>query len=161
MLTYHLHNRFPKEIKAGSVCNDIISNVDFAPLWLDLAGVRKPTYMQGYSFRPLLHGKTPDDWQKVAYHRYWMHNDTPHMARAHYGIRSQRYKLIYWYNLDYGLAGTKPGGEPPEWELFDCEKDPLELFNCYGSEEYKDIVKEMTDMLEDKMLEIGDIWEHR
>ena len=89
--------RFPKEIKPGSVCNDIVSNVDFAPLWLDIAGQPTPSYMQGHSFRKLLHGKTPVDWQKVAYHRYWMHNDSPHECRAHYGVRNQRYKIIYWY----------------------------------------------------------------
>ena len=88
--------RFPKEIKAGSVCDDIVSNVDFAPLWLELAGHPIPSYMQGFSFRPLLRGLTPKDWQKVAYHRYWMHNDSPHEVRAHYGVRNERYKIIYW-----------------------------------------------------------------
>ncbi|KAI0020905.1 alkaline-phosphatase-like protein [Xylariomycetidae sp. FL0641] len=152
--------RYPKEIKAGAVCNDIVSNVDFAPLWLDLANYPIPSYMQGYSFRKLLHGETPDNWQKVAYHRYWMHNDMPHECRAHYGVRNQRYKIIYWYNKDLGLAGANPGGEPPEWELFDCEKDPLELLNQYDNPEYQEVVTKMTKLLEAKMAEIGDIWEH-
>ncbi|KAK8093370.1 hypothetical protein PG997_000055 [Apiospora hydei] len=153
--------RYPREIRAGSVCDDIISNVDFAPTFLDLAGVRVPTYMQGYSFRSLLNGKTPDDWQQVAYHRYWMHNDVIHNAYAHYGVRDQRYKLIYWYCEDLGLEGARPspGGEEgrdKEWELFDCEKDPLELFNCYHDPEYAEIVSMMTRKLEEKMAEIGD-----
>ncbi|KAL7928388.1 alkaline-phosphatase-like protein [Trichoderma chlorosporum] len=152
--------KYPKEIKPGSICDDIISNVDFAPLWLDLANYPIPSYMQGFSFRKILQGETPENWQKVAYHRYWMHNDSPHECRAHYGVRNQRYKIIYWYNKDFKLAGTRPGGEPPEWELFDCEKDPLELLNQYHNPEFADVVKEMTRLLEEKMGEIGDVWDH-
>lgn len=148
--------RFPKEIKPGSVCDDIISNVDFAPTFLDVASVRKPTYMQGVSFRSLLQGRTPADWQQVAYHRYWMHADKIHDAYAHYGVRDQRYKLIYWYNEGFGLEGTGEGGQEKEWELFDCEKDPLELFNVYHDPGYQEIVRKMTALLDDKMAEIGD-----
>ncbi|CAM1507894.1 Fc.00g047420.m01.CDS01 [Cosmosporella sp. VM-42] len=149
--------RYPKEIAPGSVCNDIICNVDFATTWLDFANLTIPSYMQGTSFRPLLRGKTPENWQQVAYHRYWMHNDIIHNAYAHYGVRDQRYKLIYWYNEALGVNGARPGGEEDkEWELFDCEKDPLELFNVYPEEEYKGVVKQMTELLERKMAEIGD-----
>jgi arylsulfatase A-like enzyme len=148
--------RFPREIKPGSVCNDLISNVDFAPTFLDLAGVSVPSYMQGRSTRPLLQGETPSDWPGVAYHRYWMHQDEYHNAFAHYGIRDQRYKLIYWYNQGFGLPGTQSGGQAPEWEFFDCEKDPLELFNCYRDPAYQAQVARMMGLLEDKMLEIGD-----
>ncbi|KAH7007410.1 alkaline-phosphatase-like protein [Ilyonectria destructans] len=148
--------RYPREIAPKSVCKDIICNVDFAPTFLDFANARIPTYMQGVSFRPVAQGKTPADWQQVAYHRYWMHRDIIHEAYAHYGVRDQRYKLIYWYNEDFGLEGTRPGGEEKEWELFDCQEDPLELFNCYNDAKYADVVKKMTKMLEDKMEEIGD-----
>lgn len=64
------------------------------------------------------------------------------------------------YNLDYGLPGTRPGGETPEWELFDCQEDPLEIMNQYGNPDYAEIVTEMTALLDKKMLEIGDIPEH-
>lgn len=148
--------RLPREIQPGSVCNDLISNVDFAPTFLDLAGVPVPSYMQGRSVRPLLQGQTPSDWPGVAYHRYWMHQDEFHNAYAHYGIRDQRYKLIYWYNQGLGLPGTQGGGQAPEWEFFDCEKDPLELFNCYRDPAYQAQVARMTTLLENKMLEIGD-----
>jgi arylsulfatase A-like enzyme len=151
--------RWPREIKAGSVCNDIISNVDFAPLFLDCAGLKIPSYMQGVSFRELLHGNTPKNWQQVAYHRYWMHNDVIHEAYAHYGVRDQRYKLIYWYNEDFGLEGARPAdAEHKEWELFDCQEDPLELFNVYNEPQYSEV--RMTILLEDKMAEIGDIAVH-
>ncbi|EXJ74018.1 uncharacterized protein A1O5_02312 [Cladophialophora psammophila CBS 110553] len=155
--------RYPAEIAPGSVCNDIISNVDFAPTWLDYAGLTIPNYMQGVSFRVLLRGggvvPAPRDWQQVAYHRYWMHNDIIHQAYAHYGVRNQRYKLIYWYNEDFGVSGARPsppGDEDKEWELFDCDMDPLELFNVYHDPRYQDVVKEMTRLLEMKMAQIGD-----
>ncbi|KAH7067372.1 alkaline-phosphatase-like protein [Paraphoma chrysanthemicola] len=153
--------RWPREIRPGSVCNDIIQNVDFAATWLECAGLTTPTYMQGKSFRALLQSKTPDDWQQVAYHRYWMHNDVIHEAYAHYGVRDQRYKLIYWYNEDFGLEGARPAdADHKEWELFDCQEDPLELFNVYRDPAYAEVVEKMTALLEDKMAEIGDIPVH-
>ncbi len=148
--------RYPREIEAGGICDSIASNVDFAPTFLDYAGLPIPTYMQGASVRPLLSGKTPEGWQRYAYHRYWMHRDPNHNAYAHYGIRDHRYKLIYWYNEGFDLPGTNHGGEDKEWELFDCEKDPLELFNVYADPDYRDVVKAMTRALEAKMAEIGD-----
>lgn len=149
--------RYPREIKPGSVCDDIISNVDFATTWLDYASLPTPSYMQGTSFRPLLQGATPADWPQVAYHRYWMNYDQIHHALAHYGIRNQRYKLIYWYNQALGINGARDGPEDhDEWELFDCDEDPLELFNIYNDDKYKSVVEEMTALLEKKMVEIGD-----
>ncbi|KAK2737497.1 mucin-desulfating sulfatase (n-acetylglucosamine-6-sulfatase) [Colletotrichum kahawae] len=149
--------RFPAAIAKGSVCDDIICNVDFAPTFLDFANLPVPSYMQGVSFRDLLSGRTPADWQQIAYHRYWMHNDIIHHAYAHYGVRDQRYKLIYWYNEALDVAGARPGGEEDkEWGLFDCEKDPLELFNVYHDPAYAEVVKHMTGLLELKMVQIGD-----
>ncbi len=152
--------RYPAEIPAGTVSNDIFNNVDFAPTWLDLAGLPVPSYMQGRSIRPIWRGKAPADWPQHAYHRYWMHRDEFHNAYAHYGIRDHRYKLIYWYNQGYGLAGTQAGGETPEWEFFDCEKDPLELFNLHADPAYKAEIARMTKLLEVKMAEIGDVPAH-
>ncbi|CZR67076.1 probable sulfatase [Phialocephala subalpina] len=152
--------RYPKMIKPGTVCNDIVCNVDFAATFLDLAGLPLPSYMQGRPFTSLLKSATPPNWPQVAYHRYFMHRDKIHDARAHYGIRNQRYKLIYWYNKGFGMPGTQAGGEETEWELFDCEKDPLELVNVYGDPQFKEIVRTMTAELDRKMVEIGDEPEH-
>jgi arylsulfatase A-like enzyme len=113
---------------------------------LDVAGAAVPSYMQGRSILPLLRGDPPVNWPRYAYHRYWMHRDVFHNTYAHYGLRSHRYKLIYWYNQDHGLPGTQPGGEPPEWELFNCYADPA----------YRDVIGQMTRALEEKMREIGD-----
>lgn len=156
--------RYPREIAAGSVNHDdIICNVDFAPTFCDVAGLTVPSYMQGVSFRSLfrLGGAPSENWaQKVAFHRYWMHNDACHHAYAHYGIRDCRYKIIYWYNDDLGIEGAIPGGTEPEWELFDCREDPLELLNVYNDPAYRDVVDRMTRLLEAKMEEIGDVTLH-
>ena len=152
--------RYPDQIKADEVCENIICNVDFAPTFLDFAGLTIPSYMQGKSVRPLLTGNVPDNWPEIAYHRYWMHRDPDHNAYSHYGIRDQRYKLIYWYNEGYELPGTNHGGEDREWELFDCEKDPLELFSVYEEPAYAEVVMRMMSQLERKMADIGDEPEH-
>ena len=148
--------RYPQIVRPGSVCTDMVSNVDFAQTFLSLAGLPEPNYMQGRSIEPLLRGTAPDDWTDLAYHRYWMNQDDIHNAYAHYGIRTHRYKLIYWYNEDCGEIGANPGTDQPEWELFDLEKDPLELFNVHNDPAYADAVREMTAKLDAEMLRIGD-----
>lgn len=149
--------RHPKVIKAGSICNDIVSNVDFAPTWLELADLRVPSYMQGESFLSSLKSiPRPSDDKTVAYHRYWMHRDQFHNAYAHYGCRNHRYKIIFWYNEGLEQPGTLAGGEEQEWELYDCREDPLELFNVWSEPAYAKAREEMVRALETKMEEIGD-----
>lgn len=152
--------RYPAEISPGTVIDSIVQNVDFAPTFLDVANVTIPSQMQGFSFRQLLQGTTPPDWQQVAYHRYWMHNDPIHHAYAHYGVRDDRYKLIYWYNENFNLTGTGPGGQEREWELFDTQEDPFELFNVFEDEGYREVRRDLKLKLEAKMMSIGDQWVH-
>ena len=85
-----------------------------------------------------------------------MHRDPDHNAYAHYGIRDHRHKLIYWYNEGFDLPGTRGGGEDREWELFDLEADPMELFNCHADPAKRGVVARMTAALERRMAEIGD-----
>lgn len=152
--------RLPGAIPAGSTSRDISCNVDFAPTFLDYAGIRVPSYMQGRSMRPVLEGETPDDWDQLAYHRYWMNSDIIHNAYAHYGVRDPRYKLIYWYNDDLGQIGARPNDAPPEWELFDCEADPFELTNRADDPAMAPVFADMLAKLDARMAEIGDIPEH-
>ncbi|WP_424934268.1 sulfatase family protein [Amaricoccus macauensis] len=152
--------RYPKAIAAGSTSSDIACNVDFAPTFLDYAELPVPTYMQGRSMRGVLAGETPEDWEQLAYHRYWMHNDSFHGAWAHYGVRDGRYKLIYWYNDPLGQPGAHPHEAEPEWELFDCETDPHELKNLAGDPDHAEIFSNLLKKLDAKMAEIGDIPEH-
>lgn len=152
--------RYPEAIEAGTVSDRIATNIDFAPTFLDYAGLTTPSYMQGTSLRPLLEQSADANWQDVAYHRYWMHKDEFHNAFAHYGVRDRRYKLIYWYNDPLDQLGAHAGDEPPEWELFDCDQDPFELHNRAGDPEYAKVFATMLDRLDRKIAEIGDIPQH-
>ncbi|WDR03967.1 sulfatase-like hydrolase/transferase [Devosia algicola] len=152
--------RYPEAIKPGSTSQKIATNVDFAPTFLDYAGVRVPTYMQGRTMRPVLESTARDEWENLAYHRYWMHKDIIHNAFAHYGVRNERYKLIYWYNDPLEQLGATDGSEPPEWELFDCEDDPFELNNLAHDPQHRQIFETMLGLLDSKMDEIGDLAEH-
>ena len=120
--------RYPPTIKAGGTSQALINNTDFAPTLLDFAGVKAPDAMHGRSFRTILEtGKTPDDWRTATYYRYWMHL-AHHWNPAHFGLRTNRYKLIFFY-------GNQPDGKgvqtPPAWEFYDLEKDPHEMNNVY------------------------------
>ncbi|WP_457584917.1 sulfatase family protein [Ensifer canadensis] len=152
--------RYPAGIEAGSTSHTIATNVDFAPTFLDYAGLTIPSYMQGESMRPILEQAADTDAQRVAYHRYWMHKDEFHNAFAHYGVRDGRYKLIFWYNDPLDQPGGHGGDEPPEWELFDCVEDPFELYNRADDAAFTDIFARMLAKLDSKMTEIGDIPQH-
>jgi arylsulfatase A-like enzyme len=89
--------------------------------------------MQGRSFRSILQGSTPADWRESMYYRYYMHGGE-HNVYAHYGVRTRRFKLIYYYKDDPG---------PREWELFDLEKDPYEMRNVVNEPEYAEVVEQL------------------
>jgi uncharacterized sulfatase len=127
-------------IKPGTRTDEIINNTDFAPTILELAWVEAPGYMQGRSFAALLKGKTPADWPKSTYYRYWMHmahHDNP----AHFGVRTKEYKLIFFYGQNYKKGGPKP--TRPGWELYDMKNDPQEMNNLYGEPKYAAVIKEL------------------
>ena len=147
--------RYPEEIKPGTVNEDIMLNVDFAPTFLDYAGIDIPEQMQGTSFRPLLNGQVPEDWQTSMYYRYWMHL-AHHYVYAHYGVRTLRYKLIYYYADALGQPGAVDEPKEPEWELFDLEKDPCEMNNVYNNPEYAAVVKELKTELRRLQEQVGD-----
>jgi arylsulfatase A-like enzyme len=147
--------KYPKAISAGSVNSDIVLNVDFAQTFLDYAGIAEDDSMQGRSFRQLLGGSTPDDWREGMYYRYWMHK-AHHNVYAHYGIRTLKYKLIYFYNDGLDQEGTIDEIYEPEWELFDLEKDPNEISNVYADPAYADVVKDLTVELHRLQSEVGD-----
>ena len=102
--------RYPKAIKSAQNFDTIIENVDFAPTLLDFAGANIPKSVQGKSFKSILEsGKEPQNWKKAAYYRYWMHmahHDNP----AHVGMRTKRYKLIYFYGCNYQGDYQTPAG---------------------------------------------------
>lgn len=147
--------RFPKEVKAGSVCDEITTNVDIPATWLDMAGVPVPETFQGYSQRPLLQNTVPSNWQNSMYYRYWMHL-AHHYVSAHYGVRTKDYKLIYYYGEGLGQPGALKESKAPEWELFDLKKDPHELKNVYGDPSYRKVVQDLKDELHRLQKKVGD-----
>jgi len=149
--------RYPREIPAGTRSDTMVTNVDFAPTFLDYAGLPPGERMQGRSFREIIAGQPePEDWPDGTYYRYWMHRDNEHHTTAHYGIRTRRYKLIYYYGDPLDAAGAHGPRTDPEWELFDLENDPLEMRSVYDDPAYAEVVRELTDELYRLQSEAGD-----
>ncbi len=147
--------RYPKEIPAGSVNDDIILNVDFAQTLLDYVGIKAPREMQGESFRPNLIGNTHDKWRDGMYYRYWMHL-AHHNVYSHYGIRTKKHKLIFYYAEACNQPGALDDPRWQEWELFDLEKDPCEMHNVYKDPAYEELVKTLKLELSCLQEEVGD-----
>ena len=107
-------------IQAGCVPNQLVANIDLAPTFLDLAGLPIPASMQGRSLAPLLHGESPKDWRKSVYYRYY-HDPGHHNTAAHLGVRTETYKLIYYWKKN-------------AYEMFDLANDPTEQHNLLSNE---------------------------
>ncbi len=134
--------RYPKEIKPGTKLDDLVQNLDFAPTFLDYAGIEIPKEMQGESFRKLVSGET-NDFREEVYYTYYEYPSV-HMVKRHYGIATQRYKLMhFYYDID-------------EWELYDLETDPDEMKNVYGTPEYAEIQEMLHKKLEELRFYYGD-----
>lgn len=134
--------KYPKMVKAGTVNEDIITNIDFAPTLLDLANIKTEQAMQGRSFKSILEGKTPQDWEQAMYYHYY---EFPywHHVQPHYGIRTQKYTLAhFYYNIDV-------------WELYDLENDPQQLKNVINDPQYANVVEDLKVDLKDLMKEYG------
>ena len=153
--------RYPEKIEAGIRTDAIINNTDFAPTMIELAGGTTPDYMQGKSFKSILEtGEEPEDWQQATYYRYWMHLAHKHQNPAHFGIRSKKYKLIFYYGK-YWVDTKDPDAEwnkaswgndfthdtPPAWEFYDLTKDPKEMNNAYADPAYKETIAELKKQL--------------
>ena len=123
--------RWPGVTKPGSVNNDLTSIVDFAQTFLEAANVPAPSDMQGRSLVPVLKGQTPTDWRKSFYYHYYEYPQ-PHRVRPHDAVVTDRHKLVHFYGFDVD-----------EWELYDREKDPLELRNVIAEAANAAVVAEL------------------
>lgn len=145
--------RYPKEIKGGTRLKDMVMNIDFSALLADYAGIKKPDFIQGESFRKNLQGETPASWRKSTYYRYWLHEK---IRPAHFGIRNERYKLALFYGQPLDMTGVNKESTAPGWEFFDLQNDPKELHNAYNDPQYADVIKEMKAELIRLREEAGD-----
>lgn len=162
---------YPKHIQPKSECNQMVQNIDFAPTFLDLAGLKKPAYMPGTSLQPLFAGQPVRKWRKSLYYHYY---DYPnyHLVRKHDGVRTERYKLIHFYGKGGERAvpenkyQCQPGtsenwcfeylksinyitddADIDYYELYDIQIDPNELHNLYGKPGMQKVEKEMKKLL--------------
>ena len=134
--------RYPKEIKPGTKIDKLVQNLDFAPTFLDYAGIKVPEDMQGESFRDLVSGKT-SEWRDAVYYTYYEYPSV-HMVKRHYGVATDRYKLMhFYYDID-------------EWEMYDLETDPSEMKNIYNDPSYTDVQKMMHERLVEMRTKYGD-----
>ncbi len=132
--------RWPGKIEPGSVNEEIVLNIDFAPTLLEAVGARPHPEMQGRSFLPMLEGKTPPDWRQSMYYRYYYsHFET----EPHYGVRTKTHKLIYFNRID-------------QWELYDLAADPHEMNNVYDDPRYAEVVQRLKRELVRLQKELGD-----
>lgn len=123
--------RWPGTAKKGTLQSRLVLNVDFAPTLMEAAGLKVPADMQGRSFMPLLRREKPADWRTSMYYRYY-HYPMHHRVQPHYGIRTARYKLIFFNKIN-------------QWEMYDLYKDPRELKNLYNDPAHADLVKTLKD----------------
>ena len=134
--------RCPALVKPGTVVSDIVTNIDFAPTFMAVAGADAPSRMQGRSFLSNLGGKTPADWKKDCYLRYYVEGGE-HATSAWYGIRTGIDTLVFY---------CKRG----EWEYFDIAKDPEELVNRYSDPACAGRIAVLKKRLEELRKELGD-----
>lgn len=134
--------RYPKEIKPGTVIDKMVQNVDYAQTFLDYAGITAPTDMQGMSFRKLVAGEQ-GEWRDAIYYQYYEY-PAEHQVKRHYGVRTDRYKLIhFYYDVD-------------EWEMYDLEKDPHEMKNIYNDPAYAEVQTNLHQRLTELRTKYGD-----
>lgn len=151
--------RYPRLIKPGSVEKAMVLNTDFAPTLLELAGLPVPADMQGRSLRPVLAGDVPADWRHSIYYRYYA---TEFALPPHYGVRTDRYKLIHYLGPVIVDDGTSVGnskniaGQIDEWELLDLQADPKETTNFLHDPKYQTVAADLHRELDRLAKAVGD-----
>ena len=134
--------RYHKEIEKGTKVNALIQNLDFAPTFLDYAEIEIPKDLQGESFRNIVNNQS-SEWRDAIYYTYYEYPSV-HMVKRHYGVRTDRYKLMhFYYDID-------------EWEMYDLEEDPSEMNNIYDDPNYKEVREMMHDRLVEMREKYGD-----
>lgn len=133
--------RYPKEIEAGTKISELVQNIDYAPTFLDLAGIQIPEEIQGKSLRNLWN-KNNYEWRDALYYHYYEYPHGWHYVNKHDGIRTKRYKLIHFYQMDV-------------YELYDLKKDPNEVNNLYGNDDYQ----QLADSLKTELQQIRNFYD--
>lgn len=126
--------RMPARWKKRGDIPQLVQNIDYAPTFLEIAGVKTPEDMHGVSLCPLIDGSFNGEWRNSLYYHYHEY-PAEHTVKRHYGVRSDRYKLIHFYH------------DIDSWEFYDLETDPKELDNSYDKPEYAGVIADMKQEL--------------
>jgi arylsulfatase A-like enzyme len=132
--------RLPGGVKGESM--EMVQNIDYAPTFLEVAGVEVPSDIHGCSFLPVLEGEEWEPNRDGVYYHYYEYPDE-HAVKRHLGVRTERYKLIHFY-------------EDGVWELFDLENDKHELNNIYGQPGTEEITAQLKEKLVKLQLQYGE-----
>lgn len=135
--------RYPGVVKPGTKISSFVSNTDWNPTILDIAGVKAPAEVQGRSILPVLQGKTPKDWRKEQYYHYYEFPE-PHHVSPHFGIRTNDHLLVRFY------------GSVESWELYDLKKDPNQVKNLYADPKYAKTILALKQQLKAQILQYDD-----
>jgi arylsulfatase A-like enzyme len=127
--------RYPALLQPGTVVEELVQNIDYAPTFLDVAGIEIPNDMQGVSLKPLLLGEKDLPGRDALYYHYYEFPNE-HMVKKHYGIRGDRYKLIHFYD------------DIDDWEFYDLKEDPQEMHNLMDEPAYSLVVDSLKMELE-------------
>ena len=123
------------KIQGSRINTKMVQNLDFAQTLLEAANIPPPNDMQGQSLMPLLVGNDMG-WKREAVYYHYYEYPSVHMVKRHYGIVTEKYKLIhFYYDVD-------------EWELYDRDTDSMEMINVYHNPSYKKIVDTLTVALD-------------
>lgn len=148
--------RYPKMVKPGTVIDTVVNNTDYAPTLVELAGGKAPAdVVEGRSFVNLLKDKPMNDARESTYYRYWLHmahHDNP----AHFGVRTETHKLIFFYGMGLGHKHVNVPDTEPYWEMYDISKDPKEQNNIFNNPEHKQVRKALLKELIALREETGD-----
>lgn len=135
--------RYPRMIRPGSTANQMVTNLDIAPTFLELAGLPIPKQMQGLSMAPILKGETPKTWRKDWLYEYYEYPGS-HNVPKNRGVRTDHYKFIHYY-------------EPPEeFEMYDLQQDPGELHNLYGDAAHAALARDLRRRIDELRHETDD-----
>ena len=140
--------RLPKGFQKRGDITELVQNIDYAPTFLELAGVEIPDDIQGISLMPLLKGEHPQDWRSSLYYHFYEY-PAEHMVKRHYGVRTERYKLIHFYD------------DIDQWELYDLQTDPTEMNNLFDKPGYESIIEKLKQELVGLQTLYGDSIEYR
>ena len=135
--------RLPKGYAAHGDIPQLVQNIDYAPTFLEMAGVEVPDDMHGESLAPLLRGEQPAEWRDALYYHFYEY-PAEHMVKRHYGIRTDRWKLIHFYN------------DIDVWELYDLASDPAEMHNLYGKPGTEEVTADLKARLLTLQAQYGD-----